>query len=355
MIIPYFKTDFYLNFYNREKLSSFNTYVHHLAQEYFQLFCLYKARKVTFLYHTLNWEHASSLSLAIQLIQKKFDVNHQHLACLMYNPCSSLNGKKEQRNRCFKFNVGFKALSQIPKVKLFSTEFELAENYRRMLGSVIESSPCGLISQQHFQEINKYKKESPRILLYLGDAKENKGFSKLPDLVKTLTESIYAADVKFIIQYTITNSCSDLSAVDEILKQWSIKDRRIQIQDRFLTQQEMHNLWLSTTHVVFNYDKEAYCNQSSGVLWQAAAYKANIYLMTDSWLNREARRLNCTYWYVKTLNQLQVSLQNSIATFPKKKKNSVDGKNEYRDSLFSDFAYWLLTQIKVIKRGTFDQ
>ena len=345
-IIPNFETDFYLNFYSQAKLSTFNAYVHYLAKEYFQVFCLYRERPVTFFYHTLNWEHASALSLAINLMQKQYDVDHKHLVCLMFNPRYSLGQEKGLPDRYFKFNTGFKALSKMPKVKLFSAEQELTQNYRAMLGNIINLHPCGLISHQHRQDIAVYKKEHCSILLYLGDAKENKGFLKLPDLVKKLTETIFTADVKFIIQYTITNSRSDLAGVDRILKQWSVKDKRIEIQDCFLTDQEMHNLWLCTTHTVFNYNEIAYGEQSSGVLWQAAAYKINIYLMTHSWLNREAERLGCTYSYVKTVDQLQTHLQNSIANFRQKQEYSVDKKNEYRDSLFSDLALWLHKQVK---------
>jgi len=345
-ITPNFETDFYLNFYSQAKLSTFNVYVHYLAKEYLQVFHLYKERIVTFFYHTLNWEHAYALSLAINLMQKQYDVDHKHLVCLMFNPSSSLVQEKGLPDRYFKFNTGFKALSKIPKVELFSAEQELTENYRVMLGNIINLHPCGLITQQHRQDIAVYKKEHCSILLYLGDAKENKGFLKLPGLVKKLAETIFTIDVKFIIQYTITNSKTDLAEVDRILKQWSVKDNRIEIQDCFLTDQEMHSLWLRTTHTVFNYNEIVYGQQSSGVLWQAAAYKTTIYLMTNSWLNREAERLGCTYSYVETVEQLQVELQHSIANFPQKQEYSVHKKNEYRDNLFSDLALWLHKQVK---------
>ena len=278
-------------------------------------------------------------------MQKQYDANHQHLVCLMYHPGVLLPFKADLQNRYFKFNCGFKALSQRPNVALFAAEYELTQCYRTMLGNVIGTHPCGLISQQQFEDIQLQKKLCPQVLLYVGDAKVNKGFLALPDLLESLVETIFDENVKFLIQYTITNNSVDLAAVDKTLKQWALKDKRIAIQDDFLTEQAMHQLWLQTTDVVFNYDEAAYRYQSSGVLWQAAAYNANIYLMTDSWLNREAKRLGCHYWYAKTWSQLQTYLQNNIENFHQVEMNTSDKKNEYRNNLFSDLTSWLVTNI----------
>nr|WP_320136360.1 hypothetical protein [uncultured Amphritea sp.] len=343
-IIPYFKSDFYRYFYSKEKLSFFNLYIKTLANEYYQAMCVFEYKAVDFLYHTLNWEHASALYLAIGLYQKRGGKNHQHLVCLMYNPSSTDDYGDIDKSRYLKFHLGFSALSKLSNVSLYAAEYELTKNYQAMLGQAIGWHPCGLLSAQYIEEINVNKNKKNGILLYIGDAKQNKGFLALPSLLEQLMETISDPNSEFIIQYTITNDSKELADADAALLKLQSKDRRVVLYRHFLSAEEMHQLWLNTAYIVFNYGESAYRYQSSGVLWLAAAYKVNLYLMTDTWLNREAKRLGCNYYECKNIKQLVQCVSDNIKYVEHKNIEMHDG-SEYSQRLFSDLGEWLVEKL----------
>jgi hypothetical protein len=385
-VIPYFTCNFYLHFHSDTKLSSFTSYVKNLTEEYQHVIYEHRLKPVTFYYHTLHWEHAYSLSLAIKMYQRKNSLHHQHLVSLMFNPgfCDNqeraidnkyfkfnlgfislyrylarlmgklgLSGNQERfiDNRYFKFNLGFSSLSMQPNVSLFAIDHELMLNYQKMLGNNIGSVPCGSLSQHHLDEIEHYKKPTKNLLLYAGHAKNSKGFLELPNLVKTLTKHICQPTVKFTLQYTITTNSEDLAKVDQLLKELQIEDSRIVLHTHFLTDSEIHQLWLQTTDVVINYDETIYQNLSSGILWLAAAYKTRIFLMTDSWLNREAQRLNCDYHYSPNLSELKEQLLSSVNNNHTSELTPSAGDDTYGEQLLSDLGAWLSEQINLSKNN----
>lgn len=353
-VSAYFHTDFYLNFYKDERASYYTSYIHSLAAEYMQAMSTVENDSAVFLHHTLNWEHAYALSLAISLCQQSKGSQHQHLACLMYSPCAYNESGALDPRRYFKFNLAFRALNKHSNVELFAAEHELTQHYESMLSCQIASHPCGLLSEQDLTAV-KQRAPSNNILLYVGDAKDNKGFLQLPELVRSLSASITDPDISFVLQYTITNDRADLAEIDRQLKHIQATDSRIVLHTHFLTAQEMHLLWLNIGHCVLNYDPIVYQYQSSGVLWLAAAYQAKIYFMTTTWLNREAERLGCHYDNVSDVTQLTHQLinhQEKTQQGQTEKANQSMISARYRANLFADFGGWLVSQTNTLKEAS---
>ncbi|TON14330.1 hypothetical protein CGH62_28130, partial [Vibrio parahaemolyticus] len=62
--------------------------------------------------------------------------------------------------------------------------------YRKLLDiSDIKLFPCGLISSNQVAESEHKQAGSNRVLLYVGDAKDNKGFLVLPKLLESLLKA----------------------------------------------------------------------------------------------------------------------------------------------------------------------
>jgi hypothetical protein len=405
MVNKYFKTDFYQHFYSNAKVSTFNAYIQVLVKEYFYIFEKHKASVTTFYYHTLNWEHAYALALAIKLFNNKYELQHKHIVCLMYNPCKfqkangeitdienkayEAKGNNQYNNidqdRYFKFSLGFRLLGKHDNVSFFATEYELTAHYESILERTIDWCPCSLISNTHLDDIKtKFRpdfrhelndkshhaaatKKNSNVLLYLGDAKVNKGFLALPDMLENLTKNITNKKVTFTIQYTLTNNDKNLVRTHQKLQKISKFETRVVIVNNFLSDEKMHQLLLKTTDIVFNYNERDYSNQSSGVLWLAAAYKMNIYLLTKTWLNREAERLNCNYYLPcnkkklvehlneqtsETVNLNKIIQPNLTMKIEKKPTENYTANVEfapyrikrielYQSRLFSDVGNWL--------------
>lgn len=339
--IPHFDTEFYQHFYSNGSLNSFTSYVQKLTKEYIVSLRKYSSMDVTFLHHTLNWEHALSLSLALEIV----GLSQQHIVCLMFNPYTSANDITYREQRIIRFGLGFRALSKKSNVKFFAADFETRKAYMDLLGdALIDYHPCGLISKEHLEDIKYRSKDSENIILYFGDAKDNKGFLDLPKIVKGITEGNNNKNTNYIIHYTITNDRDDLAVVERELHCLAKKDNRIKLYSDFMSDVDRHRIWMECSSIVINYDEKLYANQSSGILWLSAAYEFEVHFLTQSWLNREAVRLGLKNKYHSNIPELVHYFSNKV--------NSNLSTNElpkkftlYKDVLLSDFTDWLVDTV----------
>jgi len=359
-IQKHFTTDFYQYFYQNPSLAALNTYINQLAKEYLSVFEKLtineekdKNSRTLFLYHTLNGEHATALGAAIAIYNKRYSLPLHHCVFLMFNPIQ-YDEKGKLKNRNFlNFKLGFSLLAKQKRVQCHASEEELQHIYQNLftrtskqrenintndqISHVIKKiaiHPCGLLSQ-HSNNIQKVK----MIILFTGDAKVNKGFTTLPNIVDQVTKNITETDVEFIVQYTITNNSETLKGVDEHLKMQAKMDDRIKLVTRFWSHAELHENFAKANSIVFNYDSTVYQTQSSGVLWLAAFYNLNMFFLTSNWLMREAEKLDCQF----ILCNLS-SLSKEIGKYLMQKNISFDKvlDNNYRQLLFQDIGRWLL-------------
>ncbi|TOG48137.1 hypothetical protein [Vibrio parahaemolyticus] len=352
LFTPYFGTNFYQHFYSDKDLSTFTPYVRALSVEYFRAILNYKDSDVTFFYHTLNWEHGYALALALGSLErtpayKNKYPKHQHLIGLMFSPqyFDSTDTQRRQQ-RLMRFSLGFRKLQSFHNVQFFSADFEVTQAYQQLLDiNDIKPFPCGLVSSSQLAESKCKQTSSNRVLLYVGDAKDNKGFLELPKLLESLLEPTADPSVRFVIHYTITNDRRDLQNVHFQLTELAKRDSRIELQYGFLSEQEMHELWLSADSVALNYDSQLYANQSSGILWLSAAYDVNVHLLSDTWLNREARRLDLKCKEHRTIKEIARYIEDN--GWSDLKRIGFDNKcSQYRQILLSDLSDWLVNKAR---------
>ncbi|HCE1548236.1 TPA: hypothetical protein NGR31_000782 [Vibrio parahaemolyticus] len=344
---PHFNTDFYRFFYSDEKLGSISSYIRVLAREYFAAISSYSGTDVTFFYHTLNWEHSYALSLALSMLEVGSAAlgvsNQQHLVCMMFSPVHyCVDDVRLTRQRLMRFSLGFRQLHRHENVKLFTIDYETNEAYRKLLDSKrIEFCPSGLISDKYMRKLNKSYTSPSGVVLYIGDAKDNKGFLELPSIIDIVLSSTKDDSIKFYIHYTITNDRKDLKEVHSKLTLMAEKDKRVNIISGFLSEEKMHNIWMDAKSIILNYDKYLYNNQSSGILWLAAAYDVEVHLLTNTWLNRESSRLNLKYMSHESLPDFSRYIS-KYGWGALKSDGQSDEYFWYRKKLTSDLADWLI-------------
>ncbi|HCG5122457.1 TPA: glycosyltransferase [Vibrio parahaemolyticus] len=349
---PYFDSDFYQQFYSDRELSTFTSYVRTLSAEYFKAILSFKNSDVTFFYHTLNWEHGYALALALRLLEqtniyKQSSPKHQHLIGLMFSPqYFNRTDTHRSQQRLMRFSLGFRQLQSFHNVQLFSADFEVRQAYRQLLDiNDIKLFPCGLIRSSQLAESKCKQTSSNRVLLYVGDAKDNKGFLELPKLLESLLELTADPSVRFVIHYTITNDRRDLQNVHSQLTELAKRDSRIELHYGFLSELEMHELWLSVDSAVLNYDSQLYANQSSGILWLSAAYDVNVHLLSETWLNREARRLNLKCKEHRTIKEITRYIEEN--DWSNLARIGFEGEcSQYRKILLSDLSDWLVNKAR---------
>lgn len=324
-ISKYFTTDFYSIFNKELDLFGSQKYIKKLTIEYVGVFesSIGSTDKV-FLFHTLSWQHAVALSIAISIYKRNSIFDSKILVFLMFNPALS-----DKSNNSFLYSYGFRSLAKHAFVTFFAADYELKLEYERILEREIDIHPCVLSGGD---VANVEDNDVVKIILYVGDAKPEKGFMDIPYLIKSYCRNLKDPNYEFVVQYTIASQSCDLEIVSRKIKELAKIDTRVSVIDSFLTQNKLEELFASSEMIIFNYDEKEYQNKSSGVLWLAAKYNLTMKFLTDTWLNREAKRLGGR---IAHLPVVEIS----------KKTEEIDcetsNNNYYRSMLFKEFGCWL--------------
>lgn len=345
-----FNTEAYENFDQPVNFASRHSYILILAMEYRAVLDKVKGlsllnNKIVCFYPSLNWDHALALALAL----KQGDYPElQHLVCAMFNPSVTFNGAIVNVEQRMNFRVAFNMLNSELTVNLYASGYELARAYQALLDlpQALPIHPCYLTDWKSPLDLKK-KGSLKKILLYMGDAKKDKGFNALPEILNLLmVDSL--EDVEFTVQFTLGWDNPEVLTTVQALKAMSEHHSNLRIIETFRTDNELQEMIAATDIVVFNYDEKIYQDKTSGVLWLVTWFNLKILAFQSTWLTREASRLGAD---VNILNKEnlpeainQYLRQKSKVISPNIEDNSLE--SEYRNILYQPFWPWLQKQWK---------
>ena len=318
-----FSTNFYQHYEDSLNLhlGGMQHYIRLLAWEYT---CALKLaaefdseNEVVCFYPCLNWEHASAISLALTMNSDQHKFTHK--VCCMFKPLEI-----DQQSK-FLYKYAFGQLAKHSKVKLFASDWE-TRGYYYQLGVTIEGiHPCYLLPWQQLDVIQTKTNSVPHLLLYMGDAKENKGFLLLPSLVKLLLANY---NVLLTVQYTLAWDCPKLADAITQLDELATEYKQLQLVTQFWSMTEVVRCMNETDLILCTYDTQVYQNKSSGLAWLASYFNVPVILRSECWLRREFERLGLP------------CLINSSLTL-KELPQAAQGDRYYRESLYADLLTWL--------------
>jgi hypothetical protein len=338
-----FTVNFYEYFEKNKRISDMQVFINLLTSEYIKAISKNSVVEATnldcpqlFFYPCLSWEHAYCLALAIKFVAKNDNI--KHIACAMFSPGIDQEGcaldVSTAMNACLSFNF----LQQCDNVTIYASDKELVESFDRILRKQsIELHPCYLADWENLALDRDVSDFSPmkRYVLYMGDAKINKGFCDLPEIIDNLLSQI-DDNSELYVQYTYLWEDDRISAAQGKLRQLAASDKRLAIHDQYLSHQAMQQVLQRADSFVFTYHANAYQNKSSGLLWLIAWYQLDIVIPQASWLNRELE--NLAYPNNKIYNSVSELLS---LTMPR--DNEALKLNSYGKLLYKPFWKWLLT------------
>ena len=356
-----FSQDFYQYYQKTADRVEINRYILTLAKEYSAVFRQLIATEEPhlLLYHTLNWEHANALSLALQTTAGRNE-KLEHRVLLMFNPGIDHQGRVRNGKLGLNFRVALKKLLPLANVKSFTSCSEYANAYAQLLDlnaplaihpnlfgtAVSKAKPSSQAPSADKQaRVKQTTLANDRILLYLGDAKADKGFSRLPERIRRL-QSLCGSDARFVVQYCRPPNwqSSVLQPIAEEIEALARVDGRIELHHEFWSQRVLHDQLQKTAFMVLDYDAIAYADKTSGLLWLAAHYDLPIVTTLNTWAMREAKRfgLAVTHWdAADTLEALQQRLRAAQQQQP---------EQDYTQQIAQPFWDWIQTTTAVIKR-----
>ncbi|WP_112478440.1 hypothetical protein [Vibrio variabilis] len=345
----HFSTEYYQYFYQSPTRQQLIHYTLNLASEYYQAILKAVENKdagsTVIWCHTLGWQHAQALYLALSNAHQTVSTSklrpYRVIVGLMYHPLSRLPKlEPEVITRKMHHELALKRLSSLSSVQLLAADFEIQDYYQRLLKRPIDIQPCLLLGQESKLQRQCWQHSKNQVLLFTGDAKPDKGFTQLPDLIRSVVPN--CPEQQFIVQYTLTNQSSSLASIESQLKQLSNTYSNLTLVDRFLEHQELMTLFQTSETIVLNYDSETYQYQSSGVLWLAAFFDLKVITLTKNWLEREAKRLISEVTYCEKKTEIVTSITKKLSLYKNEKKFGNTG--HYKKFLFAPLNSWLHSQ-----------
>ena len=344
---PLFHTNFYALIKKGGTTLDHWPWIRQLAGEYLEVLekiaIRWPNQHVRVLHHTLSWEHASALTLALKLRGATFP-NQLHLCLLMYSPGVDQCGDTVDGARRLRFTQAFRFLSRLSNVRLFAACSEYADAYRHLLElpRALPLHPCFLVEGQVQGAVPAPatlcvhdKSRSCRSILYMGAIKKDKGFFRLPNLLGKVLKKASRFD-ELIVQFVRpqqTGLKAEQVTVIERLQAIARTDARIRIHDGFWDENTLTQQLEQSDRLFLDYDPEAYRHKTSGLLWLGAWHELQLVLPRGSWLEREAIRLGADW----------VSIDDESGT-PRPAAKDVAFDPVYRDALFQPFLHWVRRQ-----------
>lgn len=331
-----------------------HSYISLLCKEYSAIFVQLAARnnaeRFVLCYHTLHWEHAGALALALRRCHISPGYL-RHIALLMFNPAIDYRGEITDAKQCLNFRMSINALHNCSNAEIFVSDTELARGYQQLLDlpQPLHLHPCFLADWHKLSRPSLPLSSSTgpsRITLYLGDAKPEKGFHKLPALLKGLLPRI-DEQTELLIQYTFNDEDPCISSTVYNLQALALKDDRLTLHCGFWSNHELHDELRQTDLMIFTYDGDAYRDKNSGLLWLLGWYRCPLLFLEPSWLTREAGRLGLIFSALtketssvdKISEQIRILLKKSANGYSRSSKN--EKIEEYRHQIYYDFYEWI--------------
>lgn len=292
-ITPTFSINFYQIIGKGGGVADHWDWIYHLATEYLlaleQVLGRWPGERVRLLYHTMSWEHATALSLAIGLLGDRRNWL-QHLVFLMYSPGVDEAGKVYDVRRRLNFRLAFASLATQQGVDLHAGCSEYAAAYAALLGQAkpLPIHPC-FLGDWHVRPECDRSELSDRILLYVGEIKQEKGFLSLPRVVEDLARRA-PGQARLIIQFVNVRNEAGKQVLDA-LAELATRYPQVELHHGFWSDEQLHDAMATTGAFHMNYDAAAYAHKTSGLLWLAAWHQLPVAVPPGTWLEREARRL----------------------------------------------------------------
>lgn len=243
------------------------------------------------IHHTMSWEHANALALAIRLLGPPGD-RLSHLVFLMYSPGIDETGRVVDAERHANYRLAFRSLDVLPNTRLYASCGEYAAAYAHLMERpvALPLHPC-FLGNWHTPAVarSRSKPGHERILLYVGEIKQEKGFLALP---RNLERWLQASPPtrRFIIQFVEARNDAARKVLDTLLAT-AAKNPQVEVHHGFWPDETLHQVLASCDVLCLDYDAAAYAHKTSGLLWLAAWHRLSVVIQSGSWLEREAARL----------------------------------------------------------------
>jgi len=175
------------------------------------------------------------------------------------------------------------------RLRLYADTRQLAEQYDALAGSPrFQALPIPHCLEERPPPPDRGP-GFPLRLVYLGNARSEKGFDLLPGLLTALKKDCFGTGrAKLVAQANIPVSLEEADIARAVKRLSAYPANQVELLDRELSLEAFQELLHSADIVLLPYRADLYRRRSSGILVQALAAGKPVVVPEDSWLASEA-------------------------------------------------------------------
>lgn len=198
------------------------------------------------------------------------------------------------------------------KIRFYSDTIELVRRHNDL--SPVKLTQIPIPFRQEKLQTSPPKPEDQSLhLVYLGDARSEKGYQYLPDLLSDLwADYLQPRKIRFTIQSNYNIQGGELSILEAKLKLAQYPERKVRLINEPMLPDDYYQLLASADLVVLPYNPQNY-QRTSGVLTEALAAGKPVIVPAESWLARQINESRgCIYRDPRELSQAVIEAINNI-------------------------------------------
>ena len=178
--------------------------------------------------------------------------------------------------------------------------------------------------------IKKQKHQPPFVISYLGDAREEKGFHLLPDLISALRSAGFDEKrVRFRVQANLPLCGSTSKAVRAKAKLTNYQHAGVEILDGPFDSETYHQIILASDVILIPYSPRSYAARSSGIFAEALAAGVPTVYPEGSWMAKSQVRSGSLGF--KKVADVPSVLARILSSYPEFESLSIAHSHEWRN------------------------
>lgn len=213
----------------------------------------------TCFYPCLDWYHLFALRLAIEATDRS---TIAHKVCLMFDMGVGINGSVDLE-RVTNWLPHLRWAESTEAVELFAADSKILRSWEAIFPKgILVAMPSYLALWPTVPSKAKSSGKN-RVLVYTGDVKADKGFSKLPAVVRELLADDSISEV--VAQFTWNWDMPQFELARTELKELAARNERFRLYDQAWSHHEFAINLASCAAYYCTYDCDVYDNKSSGL------------------------------------------------------------------------------------------
>ncbi|WGT68322.1 glycosyltransferase [cyanobacterium endosymbiont of Epithemia clementina EcSB] len=202
------------------------------------------------------------------------------------------------------------------KIQFYTDTEDLVQRYNTLSAVIFDQIPIPF-RQEKLKSIPKNKSSSiPINIVYLGDARPEKGYHHLPKIVNALWKDyIKPGKLRFIIQsnFNIEGGLGNIRTAKLQLERYP--NQKVSLIKEAMSPDDYYQLLGKADILILPYDPDSYRVRTSGVLTEALAAGKPVVVPTNSWLAKQVDLSRaCIY---KTLDEIPERIISIVENLPK--------------------------------------